>query len=353
MLDLIAQWPGEFVVTQFDQPTGTWIFIAIHDTTLGPTLGGVRMKTYPTPADALRDAMRLAEGMTYKWAGLGINRGGSKSVLAVPHPIVGEERRALFHRFGRLVASLRGAYTGGPDLGTTPEDLGVIEEETEYAHGWDRKNDRPLDPGPYTALGVFGGMRAALRHVFGSDDFHGRTALVQGVGDVGLPLARMLCEAGATVALTDVDQERVTRLAKELGAAVVAPEAAYSYQCDIYAPCAVGATVNTGTVSLLACRIVAGSANNQLGEPADGERLHDRGILYAPDYIVNAGGAAALPSLSAGADETEVVKRVKAIEDTLDEIFAEAKAQRISPAAAAQRRVDRVLAEGKKQKSAR
>ncbi len=350
MLDLIASWPGEFVVTQFDQPTGTWIFIAIHDSTLGPTLGGVRMKTYPTPVDALRDAMRLAEGMTYKWAGLGESRGGAKSVLSVPQPIQGEERRALFHRFGRLVASLRGAYTGGPDLGTTPEDLGTIQEETEYAHGWDHEHDRPLDPGPYTALGVFGGMRAALRHAFGSDDFHGRTVLIQGVGDVGLPLAKVVREAGATVTLTDVDQVRAARVAKEVGAKTLAPEQAYTHKCDIYAPCAVGATVNAKTVPVLACRIVAGSANNQLGEPADGDRLHARGILYAPDYIVNAGGAAALPSLSKGADEADVVKRVKAIEGTLDEIFAAAKAQRISPAAAAQRRVDRVLAEGRKRR---
>jgi leucine dehydrogenase len=350
MLDLIAQWHGEFVVTRFDHETGTWIFIAIHDSTLGPTLGGVRMKTYPTPVDALRDAMRLAEGMTYKWAGLGINRGGAKSVLDIPHPMVGEERRALLGRFGRLVASLRGAYTGGPDLGTTPEDLGVIEEQTEYAHGWDRKNNRPLDPGPYTALGVFGGMRAALRHAFGGDDFHGRTVLVQGVGDVGLPLARMLREAGATIAVTDVNQERATQLGSELGAKVVPPEQAYTFKCDVYAPCAVGATVNAKTIPALACRVVAGSANNQLGEPADGERLHARGILYAPDYIVNAGGAAALPPLSAGTAEADVVQRVKAIEGTIDEIFAEAKAQGISPAAAAQRRVDRVLAEGRKRR---
>jgi leucine dehydrogenase len=157
-------------------------------------------------------------------------------------------------------------------------------------------------------------------------------------------------EAGATVTLTDVDQVRAARLAKEVGAKTVAPEQAYTHKCDVYAPCAVGATVNSMTVPALACRIVAGSANNQLGEPADGDRLHARGILYAPDYIVNAGGAAALPSLSKGTNEADVVKRVKAIEGTLDEIFAEAKAQGISPAAAAQRRVDRVLAEGRKRR---
>lgn len=344
---LIAQWDGEFVATTFDQRTGTWIFLAIHDTTLGPALGGVRMKTYATPADGLRDAMRLAAGMTHKWAALGLERGGGKSVLAVPRPLAGDDRRHLLHRYGRLIAALNGTYACGPDLGTTPDDIRTIGDMTGHAHGWDRDADRPLDPGPYTALGVFVGIRAALREAFGSDDLKGRTVLVQGVGDVGVPLARQLAEAGATLALTDVEGERADRLARDLKAGVIAPEDAYGYPCDIYAPCAVGATLNATTIPQLACRIVAGSANNQLGEDDDGARLHARGILYAPDYVVNAGGAAALPFLSAGVEESEVLERVRGIEQTLDAIFAEARQAGEPTAVTARRRVERVLAEGR------
>ncbi|MDH5197502.1 MAG: hypothetical protein OEY20_09645 [Gemmatimonadota bacterium] len=347
MQQLIADWDGEFVVTSFDADTGSWIFIAIHDTTLGPALGGLRMNTYPTEADGLRDAMRLAEGMTHKWAALGLPRGGGKSVVAAPRKLTGDTRCKLLHRYGRTVASLRGTYACGPDLGSTPDDMRTINDETEHAHGWDHRRNQPLDPGPYTALGVFVGMRASLRQVFGGDDFGGRTVLIQGVGDVGIPLARQLSTAGATLALTDIDEARATQLATELGASVVPPEAAYAHPCDIYAPCAVGATLNATTIPQLTCRIVAGSANNQLAEVADGTRLHGRGILYAPDYVINAGGAAALPALSAGSDEATVTERVRGIEHTLDEIFAEAREHDEAPATTARRRVERILAEGR------
>jgi leucine dehydrogenase len=352
---LIAEWNGEFVVTAFDADTGSWIFVAIHDTTLGPALGGLRMRAYPTQADAVRDAMRLAEGMTHKWAALGLPRGGGKSVVAVSRPLTGDARRDVLHRYGRIVASLRGTYACGPDLGSTPEDMRTINDETEHAHGWDRARNQPLDPGPFTALGVFLGMRAALRQVFGSDAFAGRSVLIQGIGDVGLPLARQLREARATLAIADIDEDRARRLAGELGATVVAPDAVHAQPCDVFAPCAVGATLNATTIPQLACRIVAGSANNQLAEAADGDRLHARGILYAPDYVVNGGGAAALPALSAGAAESEVLERVRAIEGRLDTIFAEARSRAESPAVTARRMVERILADGRagKQKGAR
>lgn len=344
---LIADWNGEFVVTSFDADSRSWIFIAIHDTTLGPALGGLRMKSYPAEADALRDAMRLAEGMTHKWAALGLPRGGGKSVVAVPQPLTGDTRRRLLHQYGRIVASLRGTYACGPDLGTTPDDMHTINDETEHAHGWDRTRNQPLDPGPYTALGVQVGIRSALRQVFASDALDGRTVLIQGVGDVGIPLARQLRKAGAAVALSDIDDQRAAHLAGELGATVIPPDAVYAHPCDVYAPCAVGATLNATTIPQLACRIVAGSANNQLGEVADGNRLHERGILYAPDYVINAGGAAALPALSAGSDEATVTERVRGIEHTLDQIFAEAREHDEAPAATARRRVEGILAEGR------
>jgi len=256
----------------------------------------------------------------------------------------------VLHRYGRIVASLRGMYACGPDLGSTPEDMRTIYDETTYAHGWDHHHNQPLDPGPYTALGVFLGIRSALRQVFGSDAFSGRTVLVQGVGDVGLPLAQKLREAGATLAISDADGARAARFGAEWGATVVPPDAVYDYPCDVYAPCAVGATVNAQTIPRPACRIVAGSANNQLGEAADADRLHARGILYAPDYVINGGGAAALPSLSAGEPESEVLERVRAIEGRLDAIFAEARERSESPAATARRTVERILAGGRARK---
>jgi leucine dehydrogenase len=349
---LIADWNGEFVVTAFDADSGSWIFVAIHDTTLGPALGGLRMRAYPSLADALRDAMRLAEGMTHKWAALGLPRGGGKSVVAVSRPLTGDARRAVLHRYGKIVASLRGTYACGPDLGTTPEDMRTVNDETEYAHGWDHGRNQPLDPGPFTALGVFLGIRAALRQVFGDDALAGRTVLVQGVGDVGVPLARQLREAGATLVLSDIDEARARRLAADLGATVVAPDAVSAHPCDVYAPCAVGATLNAETIPRLTCRIVAGSANNQLAEAADADRLHQRGILYAPDYVINGGGAAALPALSAGAAEVEVLERVRGIEGRLDAIFAEARSRGESPAVTARRSVERILAHERARKRA-
>jgi leucine dehydrogenase len=344
MKELIQNWSGESVVTRFDRDTQTWVFIALHDLTLGPAMGGVRMRSYPTPADGLRDAMRLAEGMTYKWAGIGFDLGGGKSVLAVPGLVTGAARQGLFRRFGRLLALLRGAYSCGPDLGTTPADMVQIGQETEHVHGYDRVSGGAIDPGPFTALGVFVGMRAALKQAFGSEELRGRTVLIQGVGDVGDPLARLLADAGATLVLSDVDQARAGRLASELSGTSVAAEAVYTTPCDVYAPCAVGATLNEHTIPQLTCRIVAGSANNQLAESADADRLHRSNILYAPDYIINAGGATALPLLGQGSAEEAVRQRIRGLERALGEIFGEAAADGMSPHHVAQRRVDRVLA---------
>lgn len=348
MQDLIKGWSGHAVVAKFDRETQTWVFIALHDLTLGPAMGGVRMRSYPTPADALRDAMRLAEGMTYKWAGIGFDLGGGKSVLAVPRPLEGREREALMGRFGRLLASLRGAYACGPDLGTTPADMVAIGQETEHVHGYDRRTGAAIDPGPFTALGVFVGMRAALQQAFGSGDLAGRTVLVQGAGDVGAPLAHLLAEAGAMIVIADERTERAERLARALDGDSVEADAVYATPCDVFAPCAVGATLNRETIPQLTCRVVAGSANNQLAEPADADRLRERSILYAPDYIVNAGGATALPLLGQGWAEDEVRQRIRGLEETLREIFVEAAEEGTSPHHVAQRRVDRLLAERRK-----
>lgn len=347
MRDLLATWSGEFVTTRYDHPTGTWMFIAVHSLALGPAMGGCRMHVYDAPEAALRDAMRLAEGMTYKWATIEFSFGGGKSVLAVPRRLVGAERVALLRRYGELVNTLGGRYSCGPDLGTTPEDMTVIGEVTPYVHGAGRDGHPPIDPGPYTALGVSSGMRAALRHVTGKPDLAGRTVLIQGVGDVGAPLARLVAAAGGRLLLADLDAERARSMAAELGAEVVSPDAVFDTPCDIYAPCAVGAVLNRHTIPRLRCRIVAGSANNQLDTPADADRLQARGILYAPDYVINAGGATALPLLEQGADPGSVRERISGFEQILGAIFDEARERDESPAYAAKRRAERVLAQGR------
>lgn len=342
--DLIAAWDGQSVVIRRDPPTDTWIFIALHDDTLGTPVGGCRMKVYERPADGLRDALRLARGMTYKWAALELPFGGGKSVLAVPRKMEGEEREALFRRFGGFLNSLKGIYGAGEDLGTTPEDMAVLARETRYVAGGDPATGHPTDPGPFTALGVLSGIRSALDHRTGDGGLEGRSVHVQGVGDVGLPLARMLAEAGARLSLTDVDEERAGEVARELGARVVAPRDVYRVECDVFAPCAVGGILNRVTIPDLRCRIVAGSANNQLEAPEDAERLRSRGILYAPDYIINAGGAMAFGLFSLGEDDLdEVRRRIVGIGDTLDAIFEEAADREVSPLSAATERVQEIL----------
>ncbi|MFQ5705199.1 MAG: Glu/Leu/Phe/Val dehydrogenase dimerization domain-containing protein [Gemmatimonadales bacterium] len=338
------------MVVSYDQPTGTWIFVAIHNTTLGRALGGCRMRVYETAEDGLLDAMRLAEGMTYKWAAIGFEFGGGKSVLAIPGPIDPPVREGLLRRFGQLVESLRGAYSAGEDLGTTPEDMAIVAQETRWVKGLRADGARAVDPGPYTALGVFLGIRAAVRHVFGSDDLHGKTVLLQGVGDVGEPLARRLKNAGANIVVCDLNEPLARRVATELEGETVEPHLAYARTCDIYAPCSIGATLNKETIPQLHCRIVAGSANNQLASPEDAELLHQRGILYAPDYVVNAGGAIALPMLDGGEHtEDQVRDRIRQLEDVIGKIFDEASGRDESPVRAAQRLVDRVL-EAKRRK---
>ncbi len=262
-------------------------------------------------------------------------------------PLEGPKRRALFHRFGKMLNRLKGAYATGEDLGTTPEDMAILGEVTPYVHGVGVNGQRVLDPGPYTALGVFVGIRAAVRHALEGSELSGRAVLIQGAGDVGVPLARLLAEAGARVLVSDLEADRARTLAEEVGGETVDPEDVYDAPCDVYAPCAVGGTLNADTVPRLACRIVAGSANNQLAETADADRLHARGILYAPDYIINAGGATALPMFSEGKRDGQVRGRVQRIEQVLDEIFTEAAERNESPHHAAARRVERTLEGGK------
>ena len=343
--DLMPRWDGKYVVVRYDRAADAWVFIAVHSTRLGTALGGTRMKMYETPADGLRDAQRLSEGMTFKWAGIDFPQGGGKAVIALTRPLEDGEREALLERYGELVESLHGEFCTGLDLGISPEDILVIARKTRYVHG--AKEGGPGDPGPWTSLGVFTGIKAVCTELFGSDDLSGRTVLIQGVGDVGLPLARQLAEAGASLKFVDLDKERARGLAAELDAEVVDAEGVYEEPCDIFAPCAVGGILNSETIPKLKCRAVAGSANNQLGVTEDADRLNERGILYAPDFIINAGGAIALNGVEAhGMSEEEARQRTIGIGEVLKDLFAEAREKRESPLHAAEREALRVLERG-------
>jgi leucine dehydrogenase len=339
--ELISAWDGEHVVVRHDPESGAWMLVGIHSTQLGPAMGGTRLKSYASPAEALEDALRLAAGMTRKLAVVGLPCGGGKAVLAVPELPTGDERRRLLERYGDLVDSLGGSFVTGPDMNTRDADMDVIGDRTPHVFCRSVARGGSGDPSIHTALGVFHGIRASLAHALGSDDLAGRTVLVQGAGSVGAKLARLLADAGATVLVTDVDEER----ARATGATVVAAETALELECDVYAPCAVGATLNAATIPRLRCPVVAGAANNQLATPADGDRLRDAGILYAPDYVINSGGALhgiGLERLGWDADRLE--HEVAGIGDTLAAVFAEADAEGISTDAAAERLANERLA---------
>jgi len=341
---LYESWSGLAVVSKFDAPTGAWIFICLHDNTLGACTGGTRIKVYDTLADGLEDAMRLAEGMTQKWASIQEMTGGGKAVIALDHPVEGEERAGLLRRYGQIINSLRGAFRTGEDLGSTSADMEIIAEEAKYVHGFHPTEGHKVDPSPYTARGVFAGLRSAVAVVLGSDDLHGRTILIQGTGNVGTNLGRLLVDAGAKLLVSDIDEDRARQAATELGGAVVPSADVYSTECDVYAPCAIGATLNRQTIPELQCRIVAGSANNQLEEAEDAQRLLERGIVYVPDYVVNAGGALSFALMDRGlGDHQALLGETDVIGTMIGEILSEASSRNESPVAAAQRRVEQVL----------
>jgi leucine dehydrogenase len=336
--DLIRSWDGEEVVVRFDRPSGTWMFVCIHSTVRGPAGGGTRMKTYAEPAEALADSMRLSAAMTLKMAAVEMPFGGGKAVLAVPGSISGEERRGLLLRYADLVNSLRGTFNTGPDVNTSVADMDVIGERCQYVFCRSEERGGSGDPGPYTARGVFHGIAASVRHAFGSDSLEGRVLLVQGVGDVGAPLAEQLASAGARVLLSDVIAGRARGVADRIGADVVPPADAIGLECDVYAPCALGGTLSAETIPRLRCRIVAGSANNQLAQLEDAERLRRAGILCAPDFVINAGGVLyALGVEHLGWTRDAIEQQLAGVGRTLAEIYTRADAEGITTQAAAER----------------
>jgi leucine dehydrogenase len=335
--ELLAGWDGEHAVVRHDTESGAWMFVCLDSTVLGPAGGGTRMRVYPAPADGLADAMRLSAAMTSKMAAAGMPRGGGKAVLAVPELPEGEPRRRLLRRYGELVASLGGSYRTAGDMNISPADLDVVAETCPWVYG---TTGRGGNSGRGTARGGLHAIRATVDHVFGSPELDGRSVLVQGAGSVGAVLARELADAGARVLVSDVDEER----AAATGFEAVPPCQVLETEVDVYSPCAVGGTLNAESIPGLACRAVAGCANNQLAEPGDAERLRERGILYAPDYVVNAGGIIQLIGLEdEGWNETQLEERLAGIGDTLRELFAEAETETITPDEAAQRLVRRRL----------
>lgn len=292
---LLRQWDGENVVVRYDQQTGAWLFIAIHSTLAGPAAGGTRMKVYPDWTDGLQDALRLAEAMTWKLAIPQIPNGGGKAVIALPEGFDPAERDGLLRRYGRLVAQLRGAFLTGPDVGTCAQDMDII---AATAGNYVATGDSSAHAGFFTALGVFTGIEVVCQRLFGSSGLKGRKVLVQGAGSVGGALIGRLLSAGAQVLFTEVDEHAVRRVASEWPTAgFIPPAEAYATHCDIFSPCSLGGVLNRDTIPQLACRAVVGGANNQLAGPEASSLLQQRNILYAPDYVVNIGGAMAVGGL--------------------------------------------------------
>ncbi|HXT52110.1 MAG TPA: Glu/Leu/Phe/Val dehydrogenase family protein, partial [Thermoanaerobaculia bacterium] len=292
-----------------------------------------------------RDAQRLAESMTMKWATLEQPKGGGKAVLALPAPLDAEARNGLLRRYGAIVESLRGTFGTGEDLGTTPEDMALLASVTRYVHGVE--GSRVTDPGPFTARGVLRGIEAAVRAVLDRDDLRGLAVLVQGVGDVGYPLAAELAELGARLLVSDVDAGRIARAVDTLGATVVPTDEAWDAECDVFAPCAIGGVLSAATIPRLKCRIVAGSANAQLETAEDERRLQERGIVYVPDYVVNSGGAYAFALHGRGEHDHEtLLAQMDHVGDIVAAVLAEATAEGRSPLEAAARRAQRTLASG-------
>jgi len=336
--ELIRDWNGEAVAIHYDAPSGTWMFVAIHSTRLGTAGGGTRMKVYPTPADGLRDAMRLAEAMTNKLAIAGAAAGGGKAVLAVPAIPRGEERRRLLLAYGDLIESLNGAFGTAPDVNTDERDMDIIAERTSHVFGQSGAAGGSGSTAPDTGVGVFHGIVAAVDHVYGSPDLRGRTIAIQGVGGVGGVLARLLAEAGASLIVSDIDADRAVAIAAETGARTVPPGEVLGQACDVLAPCALGGILDAATIPTLRCRIVAGAANNQLATAEDATHLGEAGILYAPDYVINAGGVLHVLALEQrGWSREQLDDALRGIGRALTQIFRSADAEGITTELAAQR----------------
>lgn len=323
----------EEVLYGHDPISGLRTIIAIHSTALGPALGGTRFFPYPTEEAALRDALRLAKGMSYKSAAAGLDLGGGKAVIIGDPSTIKTER--LLRAYGRVIDSLGGRYITAEDVGATTRDMITIASETRWVTGLPDTYGGSGDPSPATARGVIGAMRTVATRLWGTDDLEDRTVAVQGVGKVGSSLVERLTKAGAKTVICDVNESALERVASAHGSVVVGIDEIFDVECDIFAPCAMGGAINEQTVERLTCRAVAGSANNQLETASLADRLVDRGILYAPDFIVNAGGIINIADELHGYDWQRAASAVDQIGDNLREVFETADERGITPNVAA------------------
>ncbi|HYW28987.1 MAG TPA: Glu/Leu/Phe/Val dehydrogenase [Gaiellales bacterium] len=325
----------EQIVVCQDRASGLRAIIAVHDTTLGPGLGGIRMWTYQSDEAALTDVLRLSEGMTYKNALAGLDLGGGKTVvLGNPRTDKTPEK---FQALGRFIDRLGGAYLAAEDVGTTTEDAEQVATQTRYITGLPVERGGSGDPSPMTAWGVFRGIRAALVEAGLGGGYGGVRVAVQGAGHVGADVARHLLDAGAEVTVADIHDDRVAPLA-EAGAAVVPADEIHTVECEVYCPCALGAVIRPETIGRLRCRVVAGAANNQLADASMGDELKRRGIVYAPDFAINAGGVINIGDelIGDGYDADRARRSVERIEQTLAEVFERARRDGVAPARAAE-----------------
>ena len=336
---LLAEHEHEQLSVWYEPSCGYRGIIAVHDTTLGPALGGTRFWSYPCDREAVIDALRLARGMTYKAAVAGLNLGGGKSVIIGDNRTT--RREPIFRAHGRHIESLGGRYITAEDVGTSPGDMEYVFAETRYVVGL---IGRSGDPSPVTAYGVYRGIKACARHRWGSDALAGRTVSIQGCGSVGRALARLLHEEEATLVVTDIDPARVQRVVEEVGARAVAPDEIYGVRADVFAPCALGAVINDDTLPGLKVEIVAGGANNQLAEERHGDALEAKGVTCAPDYVINGGGLINVNAELNGWSAERARNKAGEIYDTILRVFEIAKEEGIPTYRAADRLAEQRIA---------
>jgi leucine dehydrogenase len=342
LFDTLAEMGHEEIVMCSDPSVGYKGILAIHSTRLGPALGGTRFWQYATDEEAITDALRLSRGMTYKNAVAGLHLGGGKSIIIGDNKT--KNREKIFRAHGRFVETLGGRYITAEDVGTSTRDMSYVQMETKHVAGLAGKSG---DPSPVTAHGVFRAVQASANRKWGSDSLEGKTVAVQGCGSVGSYLAGELHEAGAKLIVSDIDAAKTARVEKATGAKVVQGDAIFSADADIFSPCALGGIINDKTIPKLKAQIVAGGANNQLLEERHGDELQRRGILYAPDYVANAGGVINVYGEVVGWDAQRALDKADDIYDTILKVFDIAEAKKIPTYEAADRLAEQRLAEAK------
>jgi leucine dehydrogenase len=335
-LALMSDMGHENVFYCNDAKTGLKAIIGIHDTTLGPALGGCRMLPYESEREALIDALRLSRGMTYKSAIAGINLGGGKSVI-IADPVK-QKTPELLKRFGEFLNRLGGKYITAEDMGTTVQDMDQIAEVSDFVTGKSKAKGGSGNPSPLTALGTYWGMKAAAKHAFETDSLKGKKIAIQGIGNVGYKLAKMLYDEGAELLVCDTNHEALAKAEEEFGATIVDLDEVYSLPMDIFAPCARGAIINDDSLKNFKAKVIAGAANNVLLDPdKHGQIVKKKGIIYAPDYVINAGGVINVYYELTGYDEEASHERCKNIYNTIDEILTLSASKNIPANVASQK----------------